>query len=146
MIAVTADQQWHALAAVLGLPPEWDREARLANRVAIDERLSSWLAPRTAQAGAEGLQSSGVPAAPILDLAQVATSRQVAARGLIGTIRHHAYGQVPLILTPLATGSPDGRAPRRPQPTLGEHNDEIIGDLLGYGAELAELRAEGVIR
>ncbi|GIK86724.1 MAG: CoA transferase [Betaproteobacteria bacterium] len=145
MLTVTEDAHWRALAAAVGMPAAWDRDARLRERAEIDGRLSAWLAPREAQAVAGQLQASGVPAAPILDLAQVATSRQTQARELIGTVRHPAYGEVPLIHTPLATGAPAGRAPRRLQPTLGEHNREIIGDLLGYGAELDALRAEGVI-
>ena len=35
---------------------------------------------------------------------------------------------------------------RRPPPVLGEHTDEVLGGMLGYGAErLVALREAGVI-
>ncbi|OGA77322.1 MAG: hypothetical protein A3G81_09410 [Betaproteobacteria bacterium RIFCSPLOWO2_12_FULL_65_14] len=146
MVAVVADAQWRALAPLVGLPAAWTRVQRVEQRRAIDAALAAWLATRPAQQAAEALQAVAVPAAPILDLAQVATSAQIASRRMLGRIRHATYGEVPLINTPLATGTADGRSPRRHQPPLGENNDEVIGELLGRRDEFASLRAEGVIR
>jgi crotonobetainyl-CoA:carnitine CoA-transferase CaiB-like acyl-CoA transferase len=146
MVTVTRDAQWRALAPLVGLPAQWERETRLAARTAIDDALVGWLATLEAQAAAERLQALAIPAAPILDLAQVATSPQMASRKMIGTLRHPAYGDVPLINTPLAIGDGDSREPWRNQPLLGESNDEVIGSLLGHAAELGALRAEGIVR
>ena len=145
MVTVTRDTQWRSLAALIGLPAEWDRETRIANRAAIDAALNAWLGRLDAQAAAERLQALAVPAGPILDLAQVAKSPQLAARGMIGTVRHPVYGDVPLINTPLSTGDGTSRGPWRLQPTLGEHNEEVIGTLLGQEDDIASLRADRVI-
>jgi crotonobetainyl-CoA:carnitine CoA-transferase CaiB-like acyl-CoA transferase len=144
MVTVTADAQWRAVAPLLDLPADWDREARRANAAAVDAALGTWTAARTADEASEALQRLRVPAAPILDLAAVAASRHLAARRMIGEVAHPAYGVVPLIDTPLATAAPRA-GPWRLQPELGEHNREVIAALLGRGDELDELRREGVV-
>jgi CoA:oxalate CoA-transferase len=145
MVTVTADAQWRALATLLGMPSGWDRAARVAQRDRIAAALADWCSARGVTGAAHALQAAGVPAAPILDLAQVAVSPQLAARRMVGDVAHPVYGTVPLINTPLATGDAD-RTPWRLQPTLGEHGDEIVGDLLGRRDAIAALRAEGVMR
>ena len=144
MVTVTEDSHWRPLAALLELAPAWDRDARVAHRNRIDAALADWCSMRDASDAAQALQSAGVPAAPVLDLAQVAASPQLAARRMVADVAHPVYGVVPLINTPLATGDAD-RAPWRLQPTLGQDGDEIVGGLLGRRDELAALRAEGVM-
>jgi len=146
MVTVTDDRQWSALAPLLGLSPTWGRNARLSQRDAIDTSLAAWLGIRPSQEAAELLQSLAIPAAPILDLAQVTASAQFAARRLLGMVNHPAFGDVPLINSPVSTGTPERCGPCRLQPVLGEGNEEVIGDLLGLHDALASLRAEGVIR
>jgi crotonobetainyl-CoA:carnitine CoA-transferase CaiB-like acyl-CoA transferase len=146
MVAVTRDAQWRSLAPLVALPAAWDRPIRVEKRAAIDAALAAWLEEDGAQQAATRLQSLGIPAAPILDLEQVATSAQLASRRMISTLHHSVYGDVPLINSPLATGDIDSRMPWRHQPVLGEHNEAVIGDLLGHAGELASLRAEGVLR
>ena len=146
MVTVTRDAQWRALATLVGLPGEWSRQTRIEKREAIDAALSAWLAKHGAQEAAERLQALAIPAAPILDLEQVAKSAQLSSRKMIGTLRHPVYGEVPLINTPLATGEADSRGPWRHQPVLGENTEEVIGDLLGHASELPSLRKEGVLR
>lgn len=146
MVTVTKTAQWRALAPLIGMAVEWDLGSRTANRAAIDVALGAWLKPLDAHAAAERLQALAIPAAPILDLAQVAKSPQLASRGMLGTVRHPVYGDVPLINTPLAVGDNRSRGPWRNQPTLGENNEEVIGKLLGHEeTTIAGLRAEGVI-
>jgi crotonobetainyl-CoA:carnitine CoA-transferase CaiB-like acyl-CoA transferase len=144
MLTVTADAQWQALAPLLGLDPAWDRETRQARAHGIDAALQAWLASRVAMEAATLLQTLGVPAAPLHDLAQLAGSAHLAARAMVREVAHPAYGPVPLIDTPLATGAPRS-GPWRLQPELGEHNEEVIGGLLGRHDELDGLRADGVI-
>jgi crotonobetainyl-CoA:carnitine CoA-transferase CaiB-like acyl-CoA transferase len=145
MLTVTRDAQWRALATSLRMPSSLDREARLAQREAIDAALTAWLATKDMEEAANELQSLGIPAAPVLDLAQVAGSEEMRSRRMIATRHHDVYGDVPLINTPLGMGDVDDRLPWRRQPLLGEHNAEVIGSLLGHAGELAALREQGVI-
>ncbi len=146
MIAVTRNAQWKALCGAIGLPPEWDRAARLAHRARVDDAIAAWTAGEDRDALAQRLQREGVPAAPVLDLADVAASAQLAARRMVATIDHPHYGPVPLIQSPLACGEPGMRAPWREQPVLGQHSEEVIGGLLGHAEALPALRAQGVVR
>jgi CoA:oxalate CoA-transferase len=145
MLTVTSDTQWQALAPLITLDPAWGRAARKSRESAIDAALAAWLAPQAAENAATTLQRHGIPAAPILDLAHVTASAQLAARGMVGEVLHPEYGKVPLIDTPLATGA-KRTGPWRLQPGLGEHSDEVIGGLLGRADELASLRNERVVR
>jgi CoA:oxalate CoA-transferase len=145
MVTLTQDAQWRALATLLALPVAWDRRTRVARAAEIDAALAAWCRGRRAGEVAEALQAIGVPAAPILDLAQVATSDQLASRRMVADVLHPVYGTVPLINSPLATGASD-RAPWRLQPLLGEHGTDVVGGLLGRAHELSALRAQGVLR
>ena len=146
MVTLTADAQWRALAPLLGLPAAWDRETRKSRQDEVDAALGGWCAIRPTAVAATGLQAHGVPAAPILDLAQVASSDQQASRNMVGHVTHPTYGDVPLINTPLAIDTSESRGPWRLQPTLGENNGEVIGELLGRQADIASLQVEGITR
>ena len=143
MLTVTRDAQWSSLAPLLGIDDGWDREARLSHRDAIDRAAARWFLTRTAMEACRVLQRLKVPAAPILDLAQVATSEQIASRRMVTNVDHPAYGRVPLIDTPLARGEARS-GPWRLQPQLGEHNEDVIGGLL-QRTDIDELREEGVV-
>lgn len=145
MVTVTRDAHWRSLARWLDLDPAWTRALRKDHEDHINAALAARIEPLTADEAALLLQSFGAPAAPVLDLAQVAGSAQVAARRMIGDVDHPVFGKVPLIKPALATGHSD-RGPWRLQPVLGEGNDELIGALLGREGELGALRDEGVIR
>lgn len=145
MVAVTTDAQWRRLAEWLDRPDDWDRATRVARRADIDAALSVWLGAQRASEAVGRLQSRAIPAAPVFDLAQVSSSPLLAGRAMVRDVEHPAYGRLPLIDTPLAIAGRARSGPYRFQPTLGQDNEEILGDLLGHRAELAELRAAGVI-
>ncbi len=89
---------------------------------------------------------SGIPAAKYNELADVWEEEQVKHRKLRATTPHAfaETGSVDLIASPLAQMSASPATIRRAPPMLGEHNREVLQDLLGYSeeriAELAELR------
>jgi crotonobetainyl-CoA:carnitine CoA-transferase CaiB-like acyl-CoA transferase len=68
-------------------------------------------------------EAQGVPAGPINDLAEVFADPQVIARAL-----QIAPGGVPGIRSPMSFSGAD-LSLERPAPTLGEHQNEILGKL-----------------
>ncbi|HSP97055.1 MAG TPA: CoA transferase [Candidatus Dormibacteraeota bacterium] len=151
-LAVTDDAQWRALRALLG-DPAWAREPALATVAgrrkahdAIDAALATWCAELDADAAAEALLARGIPAAPVVAASRLGDNPQLRARGFFQSIAHPLLGvhQHPRLPLRLAESAP--LAALRPAPTLGEHNEEILRDLLGLDdAELSRLRADEII-
>ena len=74
---------------------------------------------------------------------QLFADPQVRHRGLVQYAKDAELGEVPLIRTPLRIG--DGVRVRAVAPKLGQHNAEVFGRLGLSEAELARLRASGVL-
>jgi crotonobetainyl-CoA:carnitine CoA-transferase CaiB-like acyl-CoA transferase len=95
------------------------------------------------------LEANGVPCAPVREPAEAVRDELSIERADTVALRHPDYGGtdgligsgLPIHLSAARTGYAE-TAPR-----LGEHDDEVYRDLLGYPAErLDQLRAQGVIR
>jgi crotonobetainyl-CoA:carnitine CoA-transferase CaiB-like acyl-CoA transferase len=151
-LSVTTDAEWSALRRVLG-DPEWARDPRLSTLAgrrgahdAIDAALAPWFAARGQKEALALLAAAGVPAEPMVPAYDVDQDEQMAARSFWEVIEHPLVGEVPYPAYPMRfSGAPD-RWFRRPAPTLGQHNDEVLGDELGLSrAELEALRADKVI-
>ena len=71
---------------------------------------------------------------------------QLVHRRFFETVEHPVHGDSLIATFPFRLPDDDGRVHRRPAPLLGEHNGEVLGELLGVPAdELARLAAAGVI-
>lgn len=150
-LAVATDEQWARLCSVMGDPP-WARDPALATadgRQAahdeIDRRIAEWARGRNLDETVEQLCEAGVPAAPVVLARDVVTNPQMRARGFFESVEHDVTG------THLIPGLPfsiDGERGflRRPAPTLGRDNADVLGGLLGLSTDdLERLRSQGVI-
>ncbi len=109
------------------------------------EQLERWVAERTVKEVVDALVEVDVPVAPILQINETLEDPQVKARGIIKTVRHPTAGEVRLPGFPVKMSGFEAEI-RRPAPQLGEHTEEVLRSLLGYGdREIEELRREGVI-
>jgi crotonobetainyl-CoA:carnitine CoA-transferase CaiB-like acyl-CoA transferase len=149
-VAVGSERQWARLGPAIGLP-ELATDARFAtngDRVERRDELIPAIAARFATAdGATWLarlDEAGIPAGPILDVAQAFASPQAAALGSRVPLEHPALGRVDQVGIPFElAGTP--ATVRLPPPLLGEHTDEILGEA-GYDAPAIDrLRALGVV-
>ena len=129
IIATGNDAQYQRLVGILGLdamasdPAFASNGDRVANRVAMTDRLTQATKTWTKAALLAACEGAGVPAGPINDLAEVFADPQVRARAM-----QIAPGGVPGLRSPMTFSGAD-LCLTRPAPKLGEHQDEILGGL-----------------
>ncbi|HEX7096297.1 MAG TPA: CoA transferase [Acidimicrobiales bacterium] len=150
-ISIATDEQWQAFVDALSRP-DWATapelatyEGRRARHDELDEHIAAWAADRDANETAEMLVRHGVPAAFGRDPRLMTTHPQLQARGYYEVIEHPVVGSRPTPTMPFRYASVE-RWLRSPAPTLGQHNRDILGGLLGLSDdELDELEASGII-
>jgi crotonobetainyl-CoA:carnitine CoA-transferase CaiB-like acyl-CoA transferase len=151
ILAVGNDMQWGKLSNDLG-HPEWINDERFANnasRVENREIVVDMLAELFLQHNADDwlvrFEALGIPAGPINTIDRIFADPQVIAREMRVEAPHPISGTVPMVGSPfkIPTALPvEYIAP----PTLGQHTDEVLQELLGYEqSEIDELRHQGVI-
>lgn len=87
-----------------------------------------------------------MPVAPVLSVSEAIAHPHLKERGTVRTIEDRILGEFDIPGNPLRYSAFPEPLPLA-APFLGEHNHEVLGDLLAYNPEqIAELEAEGVIR
>ena len=109
----------------------------------IDAELGSWCANRDADDVATLLSDAGVPAQVVVPAAYSVENAQLRHRRLFEDEDHPVTGHHPIPGLPFRFSHVD-RWARRPSPTIGQHNDEVLGEV-ATAEELSQLRAAGVI-
>lgn len=150
-VGVGNDRQFAALCAIIGQPELAadlrfaTNPARVTHRAELIPMLEAAFVRRTAAAWVEALLAAGVPTGPINDVAAILHDPQVQARGLIQTVTTAAGEALHLVGSPAQlSATPAGI--RYPPPTLGQHTDEILQEVVGLDtAAIQHYREIGVI-
>ncbi|HLH24331.1 MAG TPA: CoA transferase [Chloroflexota bacterium] len=150
-IAVETDAQWRRLCEQLGRPdlaadPRYATHAARREHLAeCDALVAAWTREREPHAVMRQLQAAGVPCGAVQTGEDLCRDPQYAARGSIVAVEHPTRGRMALADVPVRFAA--GRlAPPRRAPLLGEHNEYVFCDVLGYSAEqLAAWQAAGVV-
>jgi crotonobetainyl-CoA:carnitine CoA-transferase CaiB-like acyl-CoA transferase len=146
-IACETDEQWRALAAEIGCEDLAGLEAakRLARQDELNELIGAWTAGRDPVETHTRLQTIGVPAHAVQNSPEVVVDPQLVHRDHFHQVPHEVYGHTWVEQYGFRLSQADG-TPRRAGPLWGEHNFEILSDLLGYdGDHIAELVIAGVL-
>ncbi len=140
IVAVGNDSQFAKFSELAGRP-EWASDdryatnaARVRNRAALVPLVAERIKTRSRQEWLDALEAAGVPCGPINRLDEVFRHPQVEARGLRIDLPHPLAGSVPLVASPMRL-SHTPVVQDLPPPTLGQHNQEILGQLLGLSGE-----------
>jgi crotonobetainyl-CoA:carnitine CoA-transferase CaiB-like acyl-CoA transferase len=147
VISVRTDEEWRSLAPVIGAKEltsvgKVERAERHDELDAVIERWTSSLDPQEAM---EKLQAAGVPAGRVLDTEAIHDDPHLNARGYWVWLPHPKMRpwRQPSTSWRLVEANPQLR---RHAPLFGEHNREILCDMLGLSEEdLKELEAAGII-
>jgi len=150
-IVASTNTQFAALTRVLGEPtlasdPRFDRvQERIRNRDELLGILDALFATRAAADWLSELEAADVPASLVNDVAMVFENPQVQHRQMLDHAHHAELGDVPLLRNPIRmSATPIGDA--LPPPTLGQDNDAVLREVLGYDeARIAALRAAAVL-
>ena len=87
-----------------------------------------------------------MPYAAVNDVQTTLNHEHTLARNMVVEVEHDACGSVRLVNTPLKY-SESSPGVRSAPPSLGQHTDELLADVLGYdGAQIAALKDAGAIR
>ncbi|MEJ2534312.1 MAG: CaiB/BaiF CoA-transferase family protein [Gammaproteobacteria bacterium] len=150
VIAVITDNFWQNLKEVVQIPefadPKYDGQpGRWEDRDMINEKLNEVLGSNSSAYWLEQLEAKRIPCAPVNRFSQALSDEQVLHRNMVVELKH------PNGKSTKGPGNPvklsrSSEESFSPAPEVGQHTDEVLGELLGYEPQhIAELRASGVV-
>jgi crotonobetainyl-CoA:carnitine CoA-transferase CaiB-like acyl-CoA transferase len=130
----------------LAVDPRFARHAaRVRNRAVLVPMLEQLMRARRKADWLAALEAAKVPCGAINNLAEVFADPHVRARGMVDEWPHPLKPGLRLVASPLKLAATPVRTDRAP-PLLGQHTQEVLGELLGWGpAQLATLQEGKVI-
>lgn len=150
-IAVADDEQWQRFCDVIG-SPEWSRDSifntvlgRKENEDELDKLIGEWTRDYSAEQVMTMMQDAGVPAGVVQTAEDLLNDPQLKHRQHFRVLDHpeigpHSYHAPAYLLSETPCDI------KRPAPCLGEHNQYVYKDILGFSDdEIADMLIEGVI-
>lgn len=149
-IAVFDDTEWYGLVATMddpawcGAPEFANHPARVDNIGVLHERVAEWTVAFDNRWLAESLQSHGVAAAPVSNVADLLADPHFAARGTFVEVSHPLGFRETTYGAYVKTSVSETSVPLGPR--IGQDNERVFRDLLGIPEEhYRRLVAEQVI-
>jgi crotonobetainyl-CoA:carnitine CoA-transferase CaiB-like acyl-CoA transferase len=149
-VAVGSERQWLRFceaigAAGLASDPRFATNGdRVTNRATLRPLLAARLATAPSARWLADLTAAEVPCGPINDILAAFALPQAQARSMDVTVTHPALGPIRQVGLPMKLSATPGSIRSAP-PMLGEQTDEILAELGYPAAEVASLRARGVV-
>ncbi len=151
MVAAGNDALWRKLCEVLE-HPELAEDPRFRTNPLRDTHyaelrpvLAGIFCERSSAEWQALLEAAGIPVSPINTMAEVMEHPQVLARDMLVQLDHPVAGTMTVPGIPVKLSGTPG-ALRSAAPTLGQHTEALLSELLGYTPEqIADLYAEGAL-
>ena len=151
ILAVGNDGQYAKFCAVAGRPelsqdPRFAKNSeRVRNRAVLVPMLEEVMRTRSKQDWLSALEAAKVPCGAINNLAEVFDDPHVQSRAMVHTWDRPGTGPVKLVASPMKLSATPVRNDVAP-PLLGQHTDEVLGELLGYSdGKIQQLREASII-
>lgn len=133
--------------------PEWKTSpkfaintSRVANRIELDDSIEAITMTRTTKEWLEVFEGSGLPYSAVNDIQGTLSHEHVLARNMVKEMDHEFCGPIKMVNTPVKY-SESNPSIRSVPPTLGQHTDEILKEVLGYNdSQIEALKAEGAVK
>lgn len=152
MIGANKDSLWRRLAEVMGQPelgtdPRYATHiARGENQRALDDIINAWTAALTVAEVDALMIANSIPAGRVYRAPEMLADPHFAAREAIIEVETERFGPLKMQgIFPRMSATP-GSVRRAAPSSVGQHNAEVYGELLGLAAsDLADLRAASAI-
>jgi len=151
VVAVFVEKFWPKFCKVLGLEniasdPRFDKNPkRLQNKAILVPILEEAILKWKGEDLLKRLDEEDVPAAPVNTLDRILSNPQILTRNMVVEVNHPKVGKFKSVGNPIKVS----RFPQetfQPPPMLGQHNESIYRDLLGYSsADLQTWKKGGII-
>jgi crotonobetainyl-CoA:carnitine CoA-transferase CaiB-like acyl-CoA transferase len=150
-VGASNEQTWQRLPPAVGRPdlledPRFARNRdRMIHREALTAELSAAFSGRTTEDWLERLADAGVPAGPVLDIADMLSHPQTRAREMVVETGHSRLGRVPTLGFPIKfsrSATPIGHG----APTLGEHTRSVLQEMGYDDAQVTALLEAATVR
>lgn len=141
---------WVRLCNTIGRPewaddPDWANEKlRVKNRARLNAALDEVFAANTVGHWVDTLNAAGVPCGPVYTVPQMVEDEQIRHLGVVEET-HTSDGKPIRVITQPVTLSRTPAAVVTAAPYWGEQTDEVLREAGYDDAEIARMRAEGVI-
>ncbi len=151
IVGVGSEALWNKFCQVLDVEGTIGGDERFLNnrlrnqhRAELIPLLQAILVTKPAEEWLQALQAQEVPCGPINSAEEALNDPQARARGVIVEIEHPLIGVARSVGNPIHLGA-TGVSYRRHPPMLGEHTEEVLRELGQSEAQIAHLRAEGIV-
>ena len=122
-----------------------DNTGRVDNRAELNAIIQEWIGARPLDEAEQSMRESGAVVGPVFDTAMMMEDPHYAAREDIISVPDPDLGQLKMS-APIPKFSKTPGEVRHTGPKLGEHNESVYGEWLGYnGEKLGALKEEGII-
>lgn len=151
VIGAANDKLWQKLCEVMGkkelaMDERYDKNPkRVEHYQEIKPIIEAWTLENSSEEAMDQLLEAGVPASPINNLEQVVHDPHANARKMFVHVEHPVAGDTLLNGSQFKMTVTDPVIDT-PAPLLGQHNEEVYKELLGFDtSQLEELKKQGVI-
>ncbi len=147
---ITQAAVWGNICDLIG-KPEWKDdpnyakpEARLDKIPQIFDTIEEWTKTKTKFEVMEACNPLNIPCGPILSMKELAEEPSLRATGTVVEVDHPTRGKYLTVGNPIKLSDSPSDVVR--SPLLGEHTEEILREVLGYGEEEVDsIRESGAI-